>query len=204
MLFSISAAGMMVVLAMYALKIGRISQIERLVILVACILLFVNPKLLRDDIGFQLSFTAVFGIIYIFPFIKVFLEKIKITNKFKIRDVLGVTLAAQISTGPIAAYYFGVLPILGIIANLLVLWALPFLIASIILAIILSFAFKTFVIWFFFIPMVIIDYIIFISSLVNKLPFAYIEMEVGIVSILSYYLILISLVILGKRRLIYS
>jgi len=193
-------AGLMVVLAMYALKIGRTSQPERIIILVACVLLFINPKLLRDDIGFQLSFTAVLGIIYIFPIIKVYLEKIKITNYYKIRDVLGVTIAAQIATGPIAAFYFGVLPILGIVANLLVLWTLPFLIGSIILAIFLSFIFKVFIVYIFFIPMLILDYIILISNLVNKLPFAYFELKLSIVSVLIYYLLLILFVFLGNNK----
>ncbi len=191
-------AGIMVILTMYALKIGRSSQIERIIILVACILLFVNPKLLRDDIGFQLSFTAVLGIIYIFPFIKIFLEKIKITNKFKIRDVLGVSIAAQITTGPIAAYYFGILPILGIITNLFVLCILPFLLGSIILTIFLAFIFNSLLVYIFFIPMIILDYIIFVSNLLNKIPFAYIEIEINIKALLLYYLCLI-LLIVAKR-----
>lgn len=194
-------AGIMVILAMYALKIGRVSQIERLIILVACILLLINPKLLRDDIGFQLSFTAVLGISYIFPIIKKYLEKIKVTNKFKIRDILGVTLAAQISTGPIAAFHFGVLPILGIMANLLVLWTLPFLIASIILAIFLSFIFSKFIVFIFFIPMATIDYIILVSGLVSKIPLAFFEVNLNIVFLLVYYVLLGSYCFWGNRKL---
>ncbi len=193
-------AGIMVAIAMYALKIGRTSKPERLVIFTVCVLMFINPKLFRDDIGFQLSFTAVLGIIYIFPIIKAWLEKIKITNKYKIRDILGVTMAAQIATMPIAVYYFEVLPILGIIVNLFVLWVLPFLIGSIVVAIIIAFILKFFIVYVFFVPMIILDYIIIISSLVNKIPFAYIEIKISIAIVLLYYFCLIMLIFLENLK----
>ncbi len=192
-------AGIMVGLAMYALQLGRLNNIERLVILTADILLLTNPRLLRDDIGFQLSFVAVLGIIYLFPLVNKILEKFKISNKFRIRDILGVTLAAQISTGPLATYYFGVLPILGIFANIFILWSLPLIIASTALAGLLTLFFNFGERFFFFIPWLLLHYIILITNLIIKLPVAYLELSVSLILTLIYYFLLILLVFVHKK-----
>ncbi len=73
-------AGLMGFLVLWALNLGRLNKITNSLFLTAAILLFINPKLLRDDIGFQLSFLAVLGIIYFYPsysviFLKKFLIK---------------------------------------------------------------------------------------------------------------------------------
>ncbi|MGB9743346.1 MAG: ComEC/Rec2 family competence protein [Minisyncoccales bacterium] len=49
---------------------GRSALASRTIILAAALMLFINPLLLKLDIGFQLSFLAVMGIIYLNPFFK--------------------------------------------------------------------------------------------------------------------------------------
>ena len=76
------------------------------------------------DVGFQLSFIAVTGIIYITPFLT---DKIILKNRvfdFFFR-VCAVSIAAQVSTLPLCIYYFGYFPNLFLISNIVVAVLIP-------------------------------------------------------------------------------
>lgn len=89
------------------------------------VLLVINPLLLFE-IGFQLSYLAVFGIVIFQPVIASWLKvKTKIGNYFN--ELASVSLAAQISTFPISIHCFGQFPNYFLLANLSVI-ALSFLV----------------------------------------------------------------------------
>lgn len=91
------------------------------------ILLF-QPSFLFD-VGFQLSYLALFFIIWLQPIFKsIWTPKSKITTYFW--DIITVSFAAQIGTLPLSIYYFHQFPGLFFVTNII---ALPLL--SIILAI---------------------------------------------------------------------
>jgi competence protein ComEC len=102
-------------------KIGRQTMGYRLIMLACAIMLLINPMLLFYDVGFQLSFLAVVGLIYLEPIIKRF---IKIFTKQKVENFVGIvstTFAAQIFTLPIMIYNFGNISFVSPITNLLIL-----------------------------------------------------------------------------------
>ncbi|MCH5328633.1 MAG: ComEC/Rec2 family competence protein [Coprobacter sp.] len=76
------------------------------------------------DIGFQLSYLAVLSIALFYPVIA---RKVMGKSAFrnKIAGILTVSLAAQIGTLPVAAYYFHTVPILFLFTNMLVVPLLP-------------------------------------------------------------------------------
>ena len=86
------------------------------------ILICFNP-LLVFSVGFQLSYTAVFSILWIQPIIE---------NKYKPRfyitkrlwSILTVTIAAQLGLLPLSLFYFHQFPLLFFVSNLIIL---PFL-----------------------------------------------------------------------------
>ena len=83
------------------------------------ILLTINPLLLFE-VGFQLSYGAVFSIVWFQPLIAGLLScRTKIGNYFW--ELLSVSVAAQIGTFPISIYYFGQFPNYFILANLSVI-----------------------------------------------------------------------------------
>lgn len=89
------------------------------------ILLSINPLLLFE-VGFQLSYLAVFGIVLFQPIIaNIYHCKTKIGNYFW--ELMSVSIAAQISTFPISIYYFGQFPNYFILSNLSVI-ALSFIV----------------------------------------------------------------------------
>ncbi len=82
----------------------------------AFMLLCVNPSNLFD-VGFQLSYVAVIGIVVLQnPISKMFYFKFKIFNK--IWEITSVTIAAQIATAPFTIYYFHQFPIYFWLSNL--------------------------------------------------------------------------------------
>ncbi len=94
----------------------------------AFILLLYQPGFLFQ-IGFQLSYIAVFGIVYLQPTIyQAFVFKTWLFDKAW--QLLSVTLAAQIFTLPLTLYYFGMFPIYFLISNLIVLPAVPLVVGS--------------------------------------------------------------------------
>lgn len=92
-----------------------------LLVSILLILLF-QPSFLFD-VGFQLSYIALFFILWLQPLLaSLWLPKNKISNYFW--DILTVSFAAQIGTFPLSIYYFHQFPGLFFVTNLVVI---PFL-----------------------------------------------------------------------------
>ena len=117
-------AGIMGILFLTAQHFGRLSTASRAVVFALALMLALNPLLLRLDVGFQLSFLAMMGIIYLQPAFLNFFKKIPNPKFFPLKTTLSTTLSAQIFTLPILIYNFGRMSLLSPIANLLIV---PFL-----------------------------------------------------------------------------
>ncbi|PKP02618.1 MAG: hypothetical protein CVU11_11270 [Bacteroidetes bacterium HGW-Bacteroidetes-6] len=84
----------------------------------AFILLAINPNTI-GEIGFQLSFAAVAGILLFFsPIYRIFYFRRKLPDK--IWQLICVSLAAQLATIPFVLYYFGQFPVYFLLTNILV------------------------------------------------------------------------------------
>ena len=109
-------AGIMGGLFLTAQHLGRKNLSSRAIVFAAAIMLIQNPLLLRLDVGFQLSFLAMLGIIYLSPIFQKYLG-----------NILAMTISAQIFTLPILIYNFGYLSLVAPITNVLIVPFLPFL-----------------------------------------------------------------------------
>ncbi len=170
-------AGLMGFLVLWALNLGRLNKISNTLVLTGSVLLLINPRLLRDDIGFQLSFLAVLGIVYCYPILDNWFDRIKIPKLKGVRDIFNITLAAQIFTLPIIAYNFSTVSLIAPLANLLVLWSLPFLMVSALVAIGLSLVIPSLSLPFFLPVYLLAKYIILIANWLVKIPYAYLEVD---------------------------
>ncbi len=116
-------AGVMGGLFLVAQHFGRLSAASRAIVFASTFMIFMNPLLLGLDVGFQLSFLAMIGLIYLQPvFLNVFK---KIPNIFQLRYTLSATLSAQIFTLPILIYNFGRFSITSPFCNILIVPVLP-------------------------------------------------------------------------------
>ncbi|MCX6723120.1 MAG: ComEC/Rec2 family competence protein [Candidatus Staskawiczbacteria bacterium] len=113
-------AGIMGGLFLLAQKLGRQSNGSRVIIMACAVMLLINPLLLIYDVGFQLSFLAVMGLIYLEPFIKFLIKKFTKDKAEELVSVISTTFAAQIFTLPIMIYNFGNISFVSPITNLLI------------------------------------------------------------------------------------
>jgi len=98
--------------------IGRKSSLLHTTSLSAFIILVINPNFLYD-IGFQLTYGAMLGIIFLMPLLQ---DKVKVKYSFlkPVIDLMLLSLAVQITLLPLLIYHFQTLPIYFMVANLLV------------------------------------------------------------------------------------
>lgn len=83
------------------------------------VLLITNPYFIFDA-GFQLSYLAVFAIVWLEPFYSQYkLSKYKGINYLS--DTVLVSLSAQIGVLPLSLYYFNQFPLLFLVANMVVI-----------------------------------------------------------------------------------
>lgn len=141
-------AGVMASVVVVAMHWGRPNVTLRALLYAAVILLIVNPRLMRDDVGFQLSFLAVAGIAGAYPWwvrTRLWLKGL-IPGPRALRqllagvgDVLYITIAAQLLTLPVIAWHFGFVSVGGVVTNLLVVWLVPAIIVSSVVAVPLAY-----------------------------------------------------------------
>jgi len=114
---SIIRASVMGILVFSAQILGRQTLAVNGLVLAGFGMLFIDPTLL-SDVGFQLSFAATAGILYLKPLFD---------KKGRIVSEVSTTIAAQIATLPILLANFGTYSIYSILVNGLVLWTVPIL-----------------------------------------------------------------------------
>ncbi len=103
----------------FAKSLKKQSNIYNILSVSAFLLLLFNPYLLLD-VGFQLSYLAVAGIVFIQPYA----EQLKRTKSWlmsQIYDLISVSIAAQLATFPLSLYYFHQFPNYFLLSNLLVI-----------------------------------------------------------------------------------
>jgi len=136
---SILRATTMFTFVAYALYLNRpTSHFNILALSLFFILLLLDPLLLFQ-VGFQLSYAAVFAIVWIYPL----LQKLWNPQYWLIKkgwELVSVSIAAQLGVLPISLYYFHQFPGLFLVSSLLILPFLTFIIGFGILVIALSIA----------------------------------------------------------------
>lgn len=169
---SATRAGIMSLVLLLALTIGRLAKLGRTVLLVAVMTLVVNPRLLRDDIGWQLSFLALIGLMYLHPWLQKMAEKVTKGKGKWIVEALVATIAAQIATAPVIIYNFGQLSLISPLANLLVVWVVPLLTVMMIISLLLTALIPSLGLFFFFPNWLMVKYIFWIVQTLSKVGWA--------------------------------
>jgi competence protein ComEC len=171
-------AAIMLGLASLARLFGRDQDGIWVLILTGALMLLVNPSWLTS-ISFQLSFLATFGVVVVAPMI---LENLKKLPQFISGD-LSVSLAAQAMVMPIIAINFHQLSLVGLLANLFVLWTIPFIMIGGVVMLILPFTS--------ILLNALLTYFIYIITFFSSLPFAWEYIgEMSPIFWVGYYLVL--------------
>jgi len=116
---SLVRAAIMGTILLVAQRIQRKHSQRNAIIFAALIMVLFNPKILVFDLGFQLSFLALLGIIYFQPKLE------KISGYWVLKKYAWPTIAAQIAVLPLIILKFGRFNPLSVLANFLILPLVP-------------------------------------------------------------------------------
>lgn len=120
---SVVRAAIMGCLVLLANKEGRLYGAVNAIIFAGAAMVLINPNILRYDAGFQLSFMATLGLIYLGPIFKNIFAKLP--NFLNLPETLAMTISAQIAVLPLLLFYFKQLSVISLPANILILPFVP-------------------------------------------------------------------------------
>jgi len=187
---------LMALCAAIALLLGRGRDSLDAFLLVAFILLLVNPFWLFDP-GFQLSFLSVFGILFFFEPLAL---KLSFLPKW-IADSISVTISAQLPILIPLAYYFHTFSLISPLANLLVvpLSAVSMFLGS--LSFGLSFLWKSAAMMVSSCHQVVLSLMLWIVKVCSEIPLAYQSVSTpNLLTIFLFYLSLVGLWLIKTRQ----
>ncbi len=181
-------SGIMAVIVLLGQKIGRKSANKRIIFIACALMLAFNPLLLLHDVGFQLSFLASLGIIYVCPIISSFIPIKRFPN---LKEMLCSTLSAQISTLAIIIYNFGTVSLIAPVSNLFALpavyWLMVFGFISAFLGVL-----PGFISWIFSFPAwVFTSYFLKVADFFSNPVFSQKIENVSVFWLFAFYIILI-------------
>ncbi len=122
---SVVRAAIMGFLVLLAKGSGRLFDSRNVVVLTALVMLLLNPRLLFFDVGFELSFLAFLGIVYLEPALISGLAFFERKGFARWRENLATTFSAQVMVLPILLGNFGSFSPVSLISNVLLLGLVP-------------------------------------------------------------------------------
>lgn len=114
---SVVRAGIIGGIGLIFKNIGRPFLLRNVILATALVMVLVNPRVLAFDLGFQLSFLAFIGIVYLAPYLEKYI---------KLKSV-AETLSAQILVAPLLLYKVGNFSLIGPVVNAIILPLIPYL-----------------------------------------------------------------------------
>lgn len=183
---SVIRAAVMGIMVLVAKNLGRQFRPTNALVATAVVMIALNPKILLFDVGFQLSFLALAGLIFLSPS----LTRALVAVPKIIREALVATIAAQIFAFPILLFNFGQLSLVAPLANVLVLPVIPWTMLFGFLAGSLGFVATTLAAICSWPAWWLLSYILTVINWCAHLPYASIQWHLSLALMLSYYLIL--------------
>lgn len=179
----------------YAWRRGRLASAWTPLLLAASFMLIINPDLWYSDLGFQLSFLAVAGMISLYPFSLVYIEKYLRPCFRNIAKAFCLSLSAQLAIWPLLAIKSGGVSLIAPFVNVLAFVVFAPLVLSLIILLVSSLFFN--LVYIFWWPAyIILTYLIRLCRLSASIPGAYIEtVNFKIGYAWAYYIFLFLLIV---------
>ncbi|MFH0806439.1 MAG: ComEC/Rec2 family competence protein [Candidatus Brennerbacteria bacterium] len=122
---SVVRAAVMGGIALLAQHMGRRFSVRNAIVFAALVMVLINPKVLVFDLGFQLSFLALLGIVYLKPSLDKFFGWSGKPGIFSWRENLTTTASAQLVVAPLLISTFGSVSLSSLAANVIILEVVP-------------------------------------------------------------------------------
>jgi competence protein ComEC len=175
---------------------GRINNSFRLIFFTAAVMLLFNPLLLRDDIGFQLSFLATIGIIELSPFFHSIFNFMPI----KIRGFVSMSFAAYILTLPLLINSFNQISLVFPITNILVLPIVYLVMMLAAMFVLVSFISTSLAQIIFFPLWLLVTYIVKVTDIASRFRWSYLDVSDISLTFLFIYILAVLLLIRETRK----
>ncbi len=179
-------ASIMAGFALLARATGRVYQITIALFVAGFLMILNNPKILRFDSSFQLSFLSTLALIFFSPHVEKRLSFVP--KKFKLREILGATISTQIFVLPFLLYKMGMFSVVSLPVNLLVLFFVPITMFFGFLAGGLGFVSGFLAAPFGWIAYAFSTYELLVVNLFSKLPFAAFDISIPLWLTLFIYI----------------
>ena len=176
----------------------------------AAIMVGISPYILGAA-SFQLSFLAMSGLIFLYPAFRTLGRKlIRATPGEEGRlisiaglavDGFSASLAAVVAVWPVIAYYFGIISLVGPVATLLVLPALPGIIVTGVTTGVLGFISLPIAQVFSWLTWLFLSYMLWVVNSLAASPLSFIQVDsISLTVIWIYYLLLAAAIFLNRKK----
>ncbi|MDE2116839.1 MAG: ComEC/Rec2 family competence protein [Patescibacteria group bacterium] len=190
----------MALVAIIARSSARRYSAARALVIAAVVMCAVNPRILVFDISFELSALATLALIVLSPIMNDWLERVRVPNRLKFREMLAVTLSAQIFTAPFIVYEMGQISAVAIASNPTVVPVTPYAMLLGFAATLAGFVNETLAGPIALGATMTTKYMISATSWFASMPFALIRMSAGVWTLALSYAVYTALLILFWRR----
>jgi len=189
---SVVRAGIMGCIVLVAKQMGRASSILNVLMMTAVLMSLHNPYVLIWDAGFQLSFLSTVGLVYVSPLIEKYFTWIP--NSMELQSSFVATMSATIVTLPLILYQFGRLSIVALPVNVLILFAIPYIMAVGFFAVMASAVpglgqVLAWIAWFG------MKYIVLTVTFFSSLWFASVDMRIPLFAVVISYVLILAFII---------
>jgi competence protein ComEC len=175
----------------------RMSNIYNTLAASAFFLLLFHPNNLFDA-GFQLSYLAVFGIVFLQPRMGKIFQAKSILGKYFF-GLLTVSVSAQITTLPATLFYFNQFPVYSIISNLVVIPAVT-LVVPMGMVLLMTSGSEIISSAISFVVDFVLQHLIHFLSLIDRLPHAVVTVPFSVTELLLLIVFLIFLLLFVEFR----
>ncbi len=196
---SIIRASIMGILVVFSKNVERYIPNYLVLIYSLIIMALINPLSMFYDLGFQLSFLATIGLIYLSPILK---NRLKfIPEHFSLREIVSTSLSAIIMTLPISLYNFHTLPTFALLSNIVILPFITFDMTLYVFAIGLSLINTNLAICFGFISYVLTKILFWIIKIISSIKISVLDIKnFNIYHTIICYAIIIIIYLYAKKK----
>lgn len=201
---SVNRAAIMALIAIIAKQSSRFYQAGNAVLLAGALMLFLNPKIFRFDLGFQLSFLATLGLIYFSPVFERILKSREQPGFCSWRLTLAQTLAVLSFILPYLLAQQSSFSLISPLANFLILPFIPLVILGGLITGFLSFLFAPLAKMVGLMPNLLSRFIILLIEKLAGWPYAYFNVSwpefVRWLLMILVYLLIITFIVKEQKR----
>jgi competence protein ComEC len=160
----------MALLVVVARSAGRVYDILKALLVAGFCMILHSPYILIFDPSFQLSFVATLGLILAGPLFERRLQFVP--SALGIREFTVATVATQLFVLPLLLYQSGQLSLVSLLANLLVLIAVPYAMLTGFLAGFFGWIHTALAYPFALIAQILLSYILLVADVLERIPHA--------------------------------